>query len=85
MTAPRPVAPSERLSHKLAEAAELLSIGKTRLDELIGSGQIVTYREGSDRRVSHRELLAYVERRDAEARAQNIAFQAQYGRKAAQG
>ena len=85
MTAPRPVAPSERLSHRLAEAAELLSIGKTRLDELIASGQIATYREGSDRRVSHRELLAYVERRDAEARAQNIAFQAQYGRKTAQG
>jgi len=85
MTAPRPISPAERLSHKLSEAAELLAIGKTRLDDLIASGQIVPYREGSDRRISHRELLAYVERRDAEARAQNIAFQAQYGQRAARG
>ena len=76
--APRTISPSERLAHRIDEAAELLSIGRSRMYELIASGEIQTYQEGKDQRIARDELTAYVERRREAARALNIAFEAQH-------
>ena len=44
-------------------ACRLLSIGTTRLYELIADGSIESYREGGHRRITMRSIQAYIERR----------------------
>jgi excisionase family DNA binding protein len=58
------------LEYSVAEAAALLSVGRTTIYELIGSGSLRTIKIGSRRLVARRDLEDFVaglrgERRDA--------------------
>jgi excisionase family DNA binding protein len=44
-------------------ACRLLCIGMTRLYELIGSGDLESYRDGASRRITTRSIKAFVEAR----------------------
>jgi excisionase family DNA binding protein len=43
-------------------ACRMLSCGLTRLYELLGTGELESYRDGSSRRITTRSVRAYVER-----------------------
>jgi excisionase family DNA binding protein len=55
------------------EACRLLSIGITRLYELIGNGELESYRDGGSRRITTRSIVARVERLAATAKAPEAA------------
>lgn len=51
-----------RLLYRVEEAAELLSVSRSRVYELIRSGQLRTVQVGKSRRVARRSLDEYVAR-----------------------
>jgi excisionase family DNA binding protein len=51
-----------KLLYTTAEACELLNVGKTKLFELIRSGELGTVRIGSARLVPSDDLAGFVER-----------------------
>jgi excisionase family DNA binding protein len=53
---------SAALLYKPEHAAALLGIGRSKLFELIGDGQIETVQIGRSRRIPAEALVAYVER-----------------------
>lgn len=52
----------DRLLLRPEEAAEVLSIGRSRLYELLGRGELASVRIGTSRRVPAEDLVRYVER-----------------------
>ena len=58
----------DKLLLRPEEAAEVLSIGRSRLYELIGRGELASVRIGTSRRVPFEELIRYVEGLRAEIR-----------------
>lgn len=52
---------SQRLSCTIDEACEATSLGRTKLYELIGAGQVTTTTVGRRRLVMVRELLLFLE------------------------
>jgi excisionase family DNA binding protein len=58
----------DKLLLRPEEAAEVLSIGRSRLYELLGSGELASVRIGTSRRVPAQELVSYVERLREETR-----------------
>jgi excisionase family DNA binding protein len=58
----------DKLLLRPEEAAEVLSIGRSRLYELLGRGELASVRIGTSRRVPAEELVRYVERLCAETR-----------------
>ncbi len=58
----------DKLLLRPEEAAEVLSIGRSRLYELLGSGELDSVRIGTSRRVPAEELVRYVERLREETR-----------------
>jgi excisionase family DNA binding protein len=52
----------EKLLLKPEEAAEALSIGRSKVYELIGTGQLASVRIGSSRRIPADALVAFVSR-----------------------
>jgi excisionase family DNA binding protein len=53
---------SSAIAHTTSEAARMLGIGKTKLFELIGSGELRSIQIGTRRLVPDAELRAFVER-----------------------
>jgi excisionase family DNA binding protein len=51
----------DKLLLRPEEAAEVLSIGRSRLYELIGRGELASVRIGTSRRVPFEELIRFVE------------------------
>lgn len=49
-----------KLLYTPVEAAELLSISRSRLYELMAAGKIGSVKLGSLRRITHDELVAYI-------------------------
>jgi excisionase family DNA binding protein len=58
----------DKLLLRPEEAAAVLSIGRSRLYELLGSGELDSVRIGTSRRVPAEELVRYVERLREETR-----------------
>ncbi len=58
----------DKLLLRPEEAAEVLSIGRSRLYELIGRGELASVRIGASRRVPARDLVRFVERLREETR-----------------
>jgi len=58
---------AERASVTPRQACTALSIGNTRLYELLGSGELVSYRDGRARRILVASIRDYIARRLAEA------------------
>jgi excisionase family DNA binding protein len=56
------------------QACQLLSIGTTRLYELLASGALASYHEGRARRISMASIVAHVNRQLAAAAVGEIAF-----------
>lgn len=52
----------ERLLLKPEEAAEVLSIGRSKVYELMGSGELASVRIGTSRRVPTEALVEFVSR-----------------------
>jgi len=61
--------PGERLLYRVAEAAEILGIGKSKAWELVQRGSIESIKIDGSRRVPREALADYVERQRAAARA----------------
>jgi len=57
------------LAVKPREACRLLSVGITRLYELIAAGELETFKDGSSRKITTRSIIARVERLTASAKA----------------
>lgn len=55
------------------EACRLLSVGITRLYELIGNGELESYKDGGARRVTTKSIVARVERLAAAAKTEEAA------------
>lgn len=55
-------ASADRLLYRPEEAAGLLAIGRWKLFELLGSGELESLKIGSSRRISRAALERYVER-----------------------
>jgi excisionase family DNA binding protein len=58
----------DKLLLRPEEAAEVLSIGRSRLYELIGKGELASVQIGTSRRVPARDLVRYVEQLREETR-----------------
>jgi excisionase family DNA binding protein len=58
----------DKLLLRPEEAAEVLSIGRSRLYELLGRGELASVRIGTSRRVPAEELVRNVERLREETR-----------------
>lgn len=52
----------EKLLHPPEEAAQLLTIGRSQLFELLARGEIESVKIGRLRRIPHDALTAYIER-----------------------
>jgi excisionase family DNA binding protein len=55
----------EKLLLRPEEAAELLSIGRSKVYELIGTGELVSVRIGASRRIPAQALAEFVQRLQA--------------------
>lgn len=58
------------------EAGYMLSLGLTRIYELVGAGELVSYTDGRSRRITVESIHAYIRRRiaaglETEARAKD--------------
>jgi excisionase family DNA binding protein len=51
------------IAHSIADAARSLGIGRTKLYELIGQGEIAVVKIGSRTLIPHDELVAFFNRR----------------------
>lgn len=51
----------ERLAYTVDEAAEILSIGRSTLYELLTSGKIASVKIGRSRRIRHAAIVAYLD------------------------
>jgi excisionase family DNA binding protein len=58
-----------RLVYTPREAGRLLSVSRSRVFELIASGELSSFLHGRKRLLRHEALVAYVDRIEAEARA----------------
>jgi excisionase family DNA binding protein len=56
----------ERLAVSIEEAAESLGIGRTKMWELVQAGSIRSFRVGVQRRISVKDLEAWVEAQQSE-------------------
>lgn len=56
----------DRLAYKPAEAADLLDMSRSKLYELLASGEIKSLKIDRSRRVRHDELVAYLDRLEAD-------------------
>ncbi len=52
---------SKRLAYTPVEAAQLLSISRGKLYELLKSGAIASVKAGRSRRIRHEALVAYLD------------------------
>ena len=52
----------------LAEAATLLGVSVTRVNQLLDTGELASHGEGDDRRVRVSDVMSYKERRSADNR-----------------
>lgn len=52
--------PTQRLAYTVKEAAHLLSLSRSLVYELINAGKIETIRIGRARRITSRQLEAYI-------------------------
>ncbi|AYV49597.1 DNA-binding protein [Caulobacter flavus] len=55
------------MAYRVKEAAEVLSISRSRFYELVAAGEILTLKEGARTLVRRRELEAYLDRLEAAA------------------
>ncbi|MBY8888511.1 helix-turn-helix domain-containing protein [Streptomyces sp. PTM05] len=55
--------PTERLVYTVAEAAHALRIGRSKLYDLLASGEIESIHIGRSRKIPARALLDYLDRR----------------------
>jgi len=55
-----------KLAYTVREAAELLSLSRSLVYELIHAGQIETIKIGRARRITARQLATYLSQREAE-------------------
>jgi excisionase family DNA binding protein len=60
-----------KISIKPRETCDALSIGVTKLYELLNSGELTSYREGNRRRILVASIRAYIERRIATSQSKN--------------
>lgn len=54
--------PIERVAYGLAEAAEALGVGVTAFREIVGRGEVRTFRIGRRRLIRKRDLADYADR-----------------------
>lgn len=59
----------QRLAYRVPRAADFIDVSRAQLYKLIGEGEIDVIRVGRAIRVPHDSLLAFVERKKAEAKA----------------
>ena len=59
----------EKLAYGVEEATSALGISRSRIYELIASGDLKSYMEGRRRLISRRALNEYVDRKEREGRA----------------
>jgi excisionase family DNA binding protein len=52
----------EKLAYSVPEAAELLSISRSQIYEMISTGKIGSISIGRSRRVTHRQLMSFLEK-----------------------
>jgi excisionase family DNA binding protein len=57
----------DRGAYRRADAARWLGISQDKLDKLISSGEIRSFKDGSVRLISRRALIEWLDRREAEA------------------
>jgi excisionase family DNA binding protein len=62
------VTADQPLLYRVAEAAKLLAIGVSAVNELIACGDLESVKIGASRRIPHEDLVAYVKRLKAEGR-----------------
>lgn len=56
------------------EAREILRVGKTRMNDMLVSGELPSFKVGQRRRVAEDDLKAYLDRlKSAGARAESVA------------
>lgn len=67
MTAPKESVTGERLLYSVREAADLLSIGRVKLYELLAAGKIESVKLDGSRRIPREALEDYVDRLRAQA------------------
>lgn len=60
------ISTNQKLAFKVQEAAELLSLSRSMVYELIQAGKIETIKIGRSRRITQKQLAAFVEQREAE-------------------
>jgi excisionase family DNA binding protein len=51
------------IAYSIADAARSLGVGRTKLYELVGQGEIAVVKIGSRTLVPHNELVAFLDRR----------------------
>ena len=56
----------EPLAYDLAAAARLLSVGKRKVEYMVQTGELRSIKIGRARRITRKELLAYIEKREQE-------------------
>lgn len=58
----------EALLHDIADASELTKLGRSKLYELMASGELESVKVGKRRLIPHAALVAFVERLREESR-----------------
>lgn len=56
-----------KLAYTVAEAADLMSISRSRLYELIHAGQIQSVKFGRSRRITEEQMRVFLERHETES------------------
>lgn len=64
---------SQKLAYSLDEAAALIGSNRTRLKTAINLGELQSYKDGKLRRISHKALMDYVARKEAESQVRKAA------------
>ena len=67
--AERPTSGPDRLLYSVAEAADLLGIGRTFMFQLVATGEIDSFKIGNRRKIHRDELDGYIERLRSEQAA----------------